>query len=247
MYCFAPIVSGIFTLIVCKSFLIIHRYVSSRCGSYILIIHNPNSKVHGSTCAHLGSTGSRWAPCCPHELCYRGSDFYFNICVFVCFITKSFLTYSFVSTSPALSTICRPLSSYVCSITPETAKVGSSYSHTGGPDVGCWFPDRSNCSHWSFEAAVLPINPNIYTDQWEHIVIYHYYFYWSLYNYAAHAADVLTATTVVQGVDNHSWGLYCRRCYCICVCWSFQWDIAISTMIWPAKHNPNQGRQSTHR
>ena len=33
--------------------------------------------------------------------------------------------------------------------------------------------DSSNCSHWSFEAAVLPINPNIYTDQWEPIVMYH--------------------------------------------------------------------------
>ena len=43
--------------------------------------------------------------------------------------------------------------------------------------------------------------------------------YWSLYNYAVHAADILTPTTVVQGVDNHSRGLYCRRCYCICVCW----------------------------
>ena len=46
-----------------------------------------------------------------------------------------------------------------------------------------------------------------------------YYFYWSLYNYAAHAADILTPTTVVQGVDNHSWGLNCRRCYCIRVFW----------------------------
>ena len=40
--------------------------------------------------------------------------------------------------------------------------------------------------------------------------------YWSLYNYAAHAADILSTTTVVQGVDNHSWGWYC---YCVCVCW----------------------------
>ena len=46
-----------------------------------------------------------------------------------------------------------------------------------------------------------------------------YYFYWSLCNYAAHAADILTPTTVVQGVDNHSWDLYCHRCYCIHVCW----------------------------
>ena len=46
-----------------------------------------------------------------------------------------------------------------------------------------------------------------------------YYFYWSLYNYAAYAADILTPTTVVQGGDNHSRGLYYRRCYCIRVCW----------------------------
>ena len=95
------------------------------------------------------------------------------VCLFVCFITKSFLTYSFVLPTPTLWTICRPLSSYTCSITPETVNVGSSYSHMRGPGVGCWLSDRSNCSHWSFEAAVLPINPNIYTDQWEPIVIYH--------------------------------------------------------------------------
>ena len=95
------------------------------------------------------------------------------ILIFVCFITKSFLTYSFVLPTPTLSTICRPLSSYMCSITPETVNVGSSYSHMRGTGVGCWLSDRSNCSHWSFEAAVLPINPNIYTDQWEPIIIYH--------------------------------------------------------------------------
>ena len=116
--------------------------------------------------------------------------------VCVSFITKSFLTYSFVLPTPTLSTICRPVSSYMCSITPETVNVGSSYSHMRGPGVGCWLSDRSNCSHWSFEATVLPINLNIYTDQWEPIVIYHYItFYWSLYNYAAHAADILTPTT----------------------------------------------------
>ena len=61
----------------------------------------------------------------------------------------------------------------MCSITPETAKVGSSYSHMRGPGIGCWLSDRSNCSCRSFEAAVLPTNPNIYTDQWEPINIHH--------------------------------------------------------------------------
>ena len=93
------------------------------------------------------------------------------VCLFVCFINKSFLTYSFVLPTPTLSTICRPLSNYTCSITPETVNVGSSYSHMRGPGVGCWLSDRSNCSRRSFEAAVLTININ--TDQWEPIVIYH--------------------------------------------------------------------------
>ena len=46
-----------------------------------------------------------------------------------------------------------------------------------------------------------------------------YYFYWSVYNYAAYAADIFTPIAVAQGVDNHCWGSHCRRCYCIRVCW----------------------------
>ena len=130
----------------------------------------------------------------PHKGLWRGA------LMFVCFITKSFLTYSFVLPTPTLSTICRHLSSYVCSITPETANVGSSYNHMRGPGVGCWFSDRSNCSHGSFEAAVLPINPNIYTDQWEPIVIYH----------------SITLLVVIQLCSPRCWHLdsnYCRtRC-----------------------------------
>ena len=34
--------------------------------------------------------------------------FEYKTCLFVCFITKSFLTYSFVLPTPTLSTICRP-------------------------------------------------------------------------------------------------------------------------------------------
>ena len=71
------------------------------------------------------------------------------VCLFVCSITKSFLTYSFFSPTPILSTISRPLTSSMCSITPETANVGSNYNRMRGPGIGCWFSDRSNCSHWS--------------------------------------------------------------------------------------------------
>ena len=44
----------------------------------------------------------------------------------------------------------------------------------------------------SFEAAVLPIIPDIYTDQYEAIIMYHSIpFRWLLYNCPAQAADIL--------------------------------------------------------
>ena len=55
----------------------------------------------------------------------------YRLLMFVCCITKSFLTYSFFPPTPALSAISRPLSSSMCSITPETANVGSSLIHCG--------------------------------------------------------------------------------------------------------------------
>ena len=59
----------------------------------------------------------------------------------------------------------------------------------------------SNCSHWSFEAAVLPINPNIYTDQSGPIVIYN---------------SFLLLLVVIQLCSPRCWRLdsnYCRtRC-----------------------------------
>ena len=74
-----------------------------------------------------------------------------------------------------------------------------------------------------------------------------YYFYWSLYNYAADAADIVFPTTVVQGVDNHSWGLYCRRCYCIRICWGRSSRIFHFSGWLGQLSSPNQGWESTHR
>ena len=100
--------------------------------------------------------------CLPVEKRQASSLRYF-VCLFVSLISHFWLIH--FSTYAALATIPRPLSSFMCSITPETANVCSSYNRMRGPGIGCWFSDRSNCSHWSFEAAVLPINPHIYTDQ----------------------------------------------------------------------------------
>ena len=75
--------------------------------------------------------------------------------IVVCFITKSFLTYSFFPPPPALSTISRPMSSSMCSITSETANVGSSYNRMWCPGISCWFSDRSICSHWSLTLTFI--------------------------------------------------------------------------------------------
>ena len=124
----------------------------------------------------------------------------------------SFLTYSFFPPTPALSTISRPLSSSMCSITPETANVGSSYNRMRGLGIGCWFSDHSNCSHWSLTLTFTLTSENLslYTTLLCLLV---------LIQPCSSRCWPMTSTTVVQGVDNHSWGLYCCRCYYIRVCW----------------------------
>ena len=98
-----------------------------------------------------------------------------DIFVFVCFFTKSFLTYSFLPPIPALSTISRPLSSSMFSIAPETANVGSSYNRMRGPGIGCWFSDRSNCSHWSLtlKFTLTSENLSLYTTLLLVLVLIH--------------------------------------------------------------------------
>ena len=88
----------------------------------------------------------------------------------------------------------------MCLITPETANVDISYNRMRGSGIGCWFSDRSNCSHWSLTLifTLTSENLSLYTTLSLLLV---------LYNNAGHAADILTPITVVQGVDNHSWGL----------------------------------------
>ena len=120
--------------------------------------------------------------------------------LFVCFITKSFLTYSlFFPPSPASSTISMHLSSSMCSITPETANVGSNCNRMRGPVIGCWFTDRSNCSLWSLTLAFTLTNENL-------SYIPRYYFYWSLL--LSHKVEAITAEvcTVAAAIASASVG-----------------------------------------
>ena len=162
------------------------------------------------------------------------------VCLFV-FITKSFLIYSFFSLTPALSTISRPLSRSMCSITPETANVGISYKRIWGPGIGCWFSDRSNCSHWSLTLSFTLTSENL-----------------SLYT------TLLLLLVFIQLCNPRCWHLdsnYCRtRCrqsqlrFVLSLLLShqyllgtFQSDIPLFTLTWPATHSPNQGWESTYR
>ena len=156
-----------------------------------------------------------------------------GILVVVCFITKSFLTYSFFPPIPALSTISRPLSSSMCSITPETANVGNSYNRMRGPGIGCWFSDRSNCNHWSLTLTFTLTSENI-----------------SLYT-------TLLLVLILIHLDSNFCRTRCRQSQLRFVLsplllhprllGTFQSDIPLFTLTWPAKHSPNQGWESTHR
>ena len=155
--------------------------------------------------------------------------------IFVCFITKSFLTYSFFfSPTPALSTISRPSSSPMCSITPETANVGRCYNRMRGPGIGCWFSDRSNCSHWSLTLTFTLISENL-----------------SLYT------TLLLLLVLIQLCSPRCWCHDYNYCHTRCrqsqprfvlsplllhrrLLGMFQSDIPLFTLTWPAKHCPNQ-------
>ena len=131
----------------------------------------------------------------------------------VCFITKSFLTYSFLFHLHLLYQPYLGLCQAQC-VQSHQRQPMSAVALTAC-EVQVSAPDSQT-------VPTVATGDKPYHLHWP-VGTYRYkplcYFYWSVYNYAAHAADILTPTTVVQGVDNHSRGLYCHRCYCIRVCW----------------------------
>ena len=57
----------------------------------------------------------------------------------------------------------------------------------------------------------------------------------------------LTRINFVQRAYNHSCGLYCHHWYHYFICWWRPSHIfQLFTLIWSAKHSPNQGLESTH-
>ena len=83
-----------------------------------------------------------------------------SYCLFVSLLHVSHFWLFFLPVL-ALSIISRPLSSSMCSITPETANVGSSYNHMRGPGIDCWFSDHSNCSHWILTLTLTLTSENL--------------------------------------------------------------------------------------
>ena len=93
---------------------------------------------------------------------------------------------------------------------------------------------------------------NIYTDQWEPIVMYH-------------SITFLLLLVLIQLCSPCCWHLDCNYCRTRCrqsqlrfvlsplllhprLLETFQSDIPpLFTLTWPAKHSPNQGWESTHR
>ena len=153
-------------------------------------------------------------------------------CLFVSLLSHFWLI-NFCPRTPALSTISRPLSSSMCSITPEKANVGSSYNRMRGPGIGCWFSDRSNCSHWSLTLTFTLTSENL-----------------SLYT-------TLLLVLILIHLDSNYCRIRCRQSQPRFVLsplllyprllGMFQSDIPLFTLTWPATHSPNQGWESTHR
>ena len=165
--------------------------------------------------------------------------------VFVSFLSHFWLIQ--LSPIPALSTISRPVSS--CSVQSHqrqpmsavalaTCEVQVSAADSQTVPTVATGVSKPLCCRLTLTFTLTTDNLSLYITL---------LLYWSSYNYAAHAADILTPTTVVQGVDNLSWGLYCRRCYCICVCWGCSSRIFHFSRWLGQLSSPNQGWESTHR
>ena len=152
------------------------------------------------------------------------------VCLFVSLLSHFWLIH-FFPPIPALSTVSRPLSSSMFSITPETANVGSSYNRMRDPGIGCWFSDRCNCSHWSLTLTFTLTSENL-----------------SLYT-------TLLLVLVLIHLDSNYSRTRCRQSQLRFVLsplllhprllGTFQSDISLFTLTWPAKHSPNQGWEST--
>ena len=164
------------------------------------------------------------------------SEYGYLFCLFVCLfvsLLSHFWLIHFHPPTPALSTISRPLSSSMSSITPETANVGSSYNRMRVPGIGCWFSDHSNCSHWSLTLTFTLTSENL-----------------SLY------ATLLLVLVLIH-LDSNYCRTRCRQSQPRFVLsplllhprlfGTFQSDIPLFTLTWPAKNSPNQGWESTHR
>ena len=108
--------------------------------------------------------------------------------------------------------ICRA----TCYQSNQTANVCGSYSPVRGPGIGGSVSDRSTVATEVSKPMCYRSTFTLTSDNLASYIIQ--LVYWSFYNDTAHVADILTQTTVVQGVHTHSWGLYCNRCYCICIC-----------------------------
>ena len=126
----------------------------------------------------------------------------------------------------------RPLSSSMCSIT----YVGSTYNRMWGAGIGCWFSDRSNCS-WSLTLTFTLTSDNL-----------------SSYS------TLLIIPVLLQLCSPRCWHLDSHYCRTRCrksqlrslllhphLLGTFQSDITLFTLTWPAKHSANQGWESTHK
>ena len=93
--------------------------------------------------------------------------------MFFCLVTASFPTNYFLLTPVLPTNHIQTLQAIHVQSHQRLYREVSSYRHMRCRGICHWLSGRSICRHWNCDAAVLPINSNIYTDQYEPIIIYH--------------------------------------------------------------------------
>ena len=107
------------------------------------------------------------------------------VCMFVSLLSHFWLIHFFLLFL-LYQTYCRPLSSYMCSITPETAKVQLSAADSQTVPTVATGVSKPLCCRLTLTFTLTSENLSLYITL---------LLYWSSINYAAHVADILTPTT----------------------------------------------------
>ena len=163
-------------------------------------------------------------------------------CVFVSLLTDLWLIHLF-SPRPVDTNHIEASSNNMCSITPESVKVSSSYNHMWDASI-CFCQDHYNCSHWGIEtAAGQPWRLRWWVWSYHYILLYLLVFKSQYSRFCCHICSNNCIKTSRQSSLRFVLSKLLSPLHLLLL----PPDIPLFMLTRPAKQNPNQGWEFIHR